>query len=53
MQSQIMNEAAIIPYVKETLPNVETADNFGNTFFFYRWGKAERELQACASRCSF
>ena len=30
-----MNETAITQYIIETFPNVEMAENFGYTFFFY------------------
>src|SRR5205085_1378573 len=30
-----MDETAIVRYITDTFPNVETATNFGYTFFFY------------------
>ena len=36
-----MNEAEITQYITKTFPNVETAENFGYTFFFYA---SERKL---------
>ena len=32
----IMNEASISKYITDTLAEVETAENFGYTFFFYK-----------------
>jgi hypothetical protein len=32
----MMDEQSIGQYIIETFPDVETADNFGYTFFFYR-----------------
>lgn len=31
-----MNESAIADYITQTFPDVETSENFGYTFFFYR-----------------
>jgi len=36
-----MNETSIVKFILETFANVETADNFGYTFFFYG---ADRKL---------
>ena len=30
-----MNESAVVDYITQTFPNVETLDNLGYTFFFY------------------
>src|SRR6185369_7374487 len=37
----LMNETSIVKFILETFANVETADNFGYTFFFYG---ADRKL---------
>jgi hypothetical protein len=31
-----MNESSVIEYITKTFPGVETSENFGYTFFFYR-----------------
>lgn len=36
VQNGAMDQAAVVQHILETLPDVETSENYGYTFFFYR-----------------